>query len=424
MTVEPKVFDHIKKILASFDGKYMNGDVLKRNAIIDDLDKYDENLLEALLSDKLIHDTYTKKIAGVEVFETNQFISMLEFKDYWEDSYTKYTNKIGLTAGGKFIDESEDVVLDFPYKDCVLKAGMTKEDAKDSDEPFLNEIIAKPEIDELLEPKVFVHAKRYDADGEHEADSFTDTDNLIIKGNNLIALYSLKERYAGKVKMIYLDVPFNTENDFPYNDKFSHSTWLTFIKNRIDIAKELLSDDGILFFHADDNEIFYAKILLDNILGRDKFINSISVKLAEASGVKMSNVNKRFLKSKDTILLYKKTNFPIKFNPIKISKEKWDPEYNKIFVNLSNDDFKTISKILSKEEGSTEDIATLDRLLRNVSISSVSAEYKKSNSKLSLDDWRKENAYRIFRTAASSSVKKLADEKKKRMESNVIKLRH
>lgn len=278
MSVEPKVFDHVKKILASFNGKYMTGDVLKRTAIIEDLDKYDDQLMEALLSDQLIHDTYTKKIAGVEVFEVNQFVSMLEFKDYWEDSYTKYSNKIGLTAGGKFIDENEDVVLDFPYKDCVLKAGMTKEDAKDNDEPFLNEVIAKPEIDELLEPKVFVNAKRYDADGEHEADSFTDTDNLIIKGNNLIALYSLKKRYAGKVKLIYLDVPYNTGSDsFKYNDRFNQSTWLTFVKNRLDIANDLLTDDGVIFVHLDDNEVKYLGVIMDEIFGPSNFVELITV---------------------------------------------------------------------------------------------------------------------------------------------------
>lgn len=270
MTVEPKVFDHIKKILASFDGKYMNGNVLKRNAIIEDLDKYDESLMEAMLSDKLIRDTYTKKIAGVEVFETNQFVSMLEFKEYWEDSYTKYSNKIGLTAGGKFIDESEDVVLDFPFKDTVLKAGMTKEDldkGETADEPFLNEVIAKPEIDELLEPKVFVNAKRYDADGEHKADSFTDTDNLVVKGNNLIALHSLKKRYAGKIKLIYLDPPYNTGSDsFEYNDSFSRSAWLTFIKNRVEIAKELLTDDGVLLIQTSFHQFPYLRVLLDTIL--------------------------------------------------------------------------------------------------------------------------------------------------------------
>ncbi|MDC2828443.1 DNA methyltransferase [Limosilactobacillus mucosae] len=278
MSVEPKVFDHVRAVLNSFDDKYLNNGKLKRTRIIEDLDAYDEALMTALLSDPLIHQTYTKEIAGVEIFEVNQFIQMLEFKDYWEDSYTKYSNKIGLTAGGKFIDESEDVVLDFPFKDTVLKAGMSKEDldkGETADEPFLNEVIAKPEIDEMLEPKIFVNAKKYDKDGVHDANGIDDNDNLIIKGNNLIALYSLKERYAGKVKLITLDPPYNTDHDFEYNDHFTHATWLTFMKNRIEISKELLSDDGSIWVILDNNEIYYAKILLDSIMGRENFVSDV-----------------------------------------------------------------------------------------------------------------------------------------------------
>src|SRR5699024_5843420 len=158
----------------------------------------------------------------------------------------RYSKKIGLTAGGNFIDEATDVVLDFPYKDTVLKASMSKEDTdKDDlrpDEPFLNEVIAKEEIDTLLDKKILVKAKKYDENGVHEVDGFSEDDNLIMKGNNLLALHTLKERYAGKVKMIYIDPPYNTGGDsFLYNDQFNHSTWLTFIKNRLEIAHDLLS---------------------------------------------------------------------------------------------------------------------------------------------------------------------------------------
>ena len=308
MSVEPKVFDHVKKILASFNGKYMTGDVLKRTAIIEDLDKYDDQLMEALLSDQLIHDTYTKKIAGVEVFEVNQFVSMLEFKDYWEDSYTKYSNKIGLTAGGKFIDENEDVVLDFPYKDCVLKAGMTKEDAKDNDEPFLNEVIAKPEIDEMLEPKIFVNAKKYDKDGVHDATGIDDSDNLIIKGNNLIALYSLKERYAGKVKEIVIDPPYYFEatkdsDAFNYNSNFKLSTWLTFMKNRLEVAKELLSEEGFCFIVIGTEGYAYLKLLSDDIFGKNEYVGTISWRKSD----NQAN-NGEFAQVTDYILIYKNGN--------------------------------------------------------------------------------------------------------------------
>ena len=277
MAVEPKVMEHVRSVLEQFDNKYITAEgVLKRNSVIEDLDKYEHDLMTALLSDELIHNSYTEKIADVEVFKVNQFIEMLEFKSYWEDSYTKYSNKIGLTAGGKFIDESADVVLDFPFKDTVLKAGMSKEDLEnsaDADEPFLNEVIAKTEIDELLEPKILVNAKKIDSSGRANIPSISDDDNLVIKGNNLIALHSLKKRYAGRVKLIYLDPPYNTKSDsFVYNDSFTDSAWLTFMKSRMEVSQELLSNDGVLAIQLDDSEGPYLKVLLDNIFGKDNHL--------------------------------------------------------------------------------------------------------------------------------------------------------
>lgn len=283
MQIEPKIMSQVKSILGEFGNKYLTSKgSLKRNNVINDLDKFDHVLMTKLFKDPLIHKNYVEKIADAEVFKLNQFVEMFEYKNFWEDSYTKFTNKIGLTANGKFIDESADVVLDFPFKDTVLKAGMTKEDLdkdESADEPLLNEIIAKPEIDELLEPKIFVNATKYDQENLDGApvDNFEDN-NLIIKGNNLIALHSLKQQYAGKVKLIYLDVPYNTGNDsFGYNDKFNHSAWLTFLKNRLEISYELLSDSGSIFVQLDDHEVKYLGVLLDEIFGRDNFVELITI---------------------------------------------------------------------------------------------------------------------------------------------------
>src|SRR5699024_2129283 len=223
----------------------------------------------------------------------------------WQDSYTKYSKKIGLTAGGKFIDESTDVVLDFPYKDTVLKASMSKEDTDKydlrPDEPFLNEVIAKEEIDVLLDKKILVNAKKYDEDGEHEVDSISEEDNLIIKGNNLFALHTLKEKYAGKVKLIYIDLPYNTVKDaFNYNDTFNHSSLLTFMKNRLEVAWKLLTDDGTIWISIDDYESHYLKVLSDNIFGRENFLNEVIWQRAYAP----INLKKTFSRSHDSILVY------------------------------------------------------------------------------------------------------------------------
>jgi hypothetical protein len=129
MQIETKIMEQVKNVLRQFGTKYIaESGTLKRSTVISDLDKYDHDLMTALLSNQLIHDEYTEIIANTEVFKLNQFINMFEYKEFWEDSFTRYTNRIGLTSDNKFISDSSDVVLDFPYKDTVLKAGMDKED--------------------------------------------------------------------------------------------------------------------------------------------------------------------------------------------------------------------------------------------------------------------------------------------------------
>ncbi len=420
MSVEPKVFEHVRAVLNGFDDKYLNNGKLKRNKIIEDLDAYDEQLMTALLSDPLIHQTYTKKLAGVEIFEVNQFIQMLEFKEYWEDSYTKYSNKISLTAGGKFIDESEDVVLDFPFKDTVLKAGMSKEDldkGETADEPFLNEVIAKPEIDELLEPKVFVNAKRYDADGEHEVDSFTDSDNLIIKGNNLIALHSLKKRYAGKVKLIYLDPPYNTGSDsFEYNDHFNHASWLIFMKNRLEIMKQLLSqDDGIICVQCDDNEQAYLKVLMDELFGRESFMSTITVQMSQPTGFKMKHVDVRLPKLKEFILVYK-MNPNSHINIVKKQKSKWDSEYKNILLGISKEEMYFINEVRTNNNRNDEDIDRVTSILKKATYTSLSEFFKKNDIENNLQ-FLYDNAWRIFQTVSmpSQNNKKIALESRDKL---------
>jgi len=245
--------------------------------------------MSAMLDNEGIKNNFATKIDDHIIFKTNQFIEVFQADEYWEDSYTKYSKKIGLASNGNFLDEASETVLDFPYKDTVLKASMSKEDNDKEDlkpdEPFLNEIIAREEIDVLLDKKILKNAKRYTADGEEETASFSDDDNLILKGNNLLALHTLKNKYAGKIKLIYIDPPFNTGNDsFKYNDKFSRSTWLTFMKNRLEIAKELLSHDGNIFIHIDDNQNHYLKVLLDAIFEEQNFVQEIVWSYGTASG--------------------------------------------------------------------------------------------------------------------------------------------
>jgi len=183
-----------------------------------------------------------------------------------------------------------------------MEGGQEKEDEKRK-ELFHNEILAPDEIDRLLDPKVFTNFKRIGAKGEHKVTEIKPTDNLIIKGNNLLVLHSLKKRFAGRIKLIYIDPPYNTGNDsFGYNDRFNHSSWLTFIKNRLDIAKELLIGDGIIFVSCDDNEQAYLKTLLDEVFKRENFVSCLVWK----SNPRGRAMDKFFATTKEYILVYAK----------------------------------------------------------------------------------------------------------------------
>lgn len=210
--LDTKIMKSLHDILSTFGDKYLTGKEMNKARIIQDIDRYDEELIMKLLSNDLIKKHYAKKIGEYTIIETNKLIETFEMDDYWMDSYTKYTKKIGLTTNGRFFNESTDVILDFPYKDTVLKAGMSKEDVAKEDlvpnEPFFNEVIAAEEIDTLLDKKILVNAKRYTANTVEEANIFSEEDNLILKGNNLLALHSLKNRYSEKIKLIYLDPPY------------------------------------------------------------------------------------------------------------------------------------------------------------------------------------------------------------------------
>ena len=272
--METELIKEINHVLKDFP-QFWEGETLHRSMVIQAINQKEPKLIKALIYNEKIKSIYSTIIDGIVIFDFDKLISLLKYKEYWPDSFTKYRNSIGLTTDGKYLDRNTNVVLDFPFKDCVLEGGMTKED-QGKDEIYYNEIIARDEIDRLFSPKLFTNTKRYSANGvEGNITDFHD-DNLIIKGNNLIALHSLKERYAGKVKLIYIDPPYNTGNDgFKYNDRFNRSTWLVFMKNRLEIARELLSVDGVIFVHIDYNESHYLKILMDLIFGKDHFINEI-----------------------------------------------------------------------------------------------------------------------------------------------------
>lgn len=320
----------LSKLLMNVEEFVVNG-TLNKNKLSELARKYDAKLLNLLMKEENVKNHFFTALEdGVLLFKKDVFLQFLNNKEFLPDSYTAYKTKIGLgTDNGDYISENNDVVLNFPYKDCILEGGQTKEDTK-RQEVFFNKTLAPNEINRLLDNKVLTNFKRYDKDGEHEVDSIEDTDNLIIKGNNLIALHSLKKRYSGKVKLIYIDPPYNTGKDsFNYNDHFNHSTWLTFIKNRLEVAWELLSDDGTIWISIDDYESHYLKVLADSIFGRENFLNEVIWQRAYAP----VNLKKTFSRSHDSILVYAKNNSTEK----ELNKLPRDEEANSRYKNPDND---------------------------------------------------------------------------------------
>lgn len=328
------LFQELEKLLR-MESQYCTEDgVLLKNAIVEAALAVRPDLIKLLLSHDALKRNFFTDVEGVLVFDKVKFQKFVMNKRFLPDSYTCYKNKIGLTnEDGEFLSESREVVLSWPYKDCMLEGGQTKEDAK-RNEVFWNEILAPDEINRLTEPKVLTNFKRYDSDGEHKVDSISMDDNLIIKGNNLLALYSLKKKYAGKVKLIYIDPPYNTGSDsFGYNDSFNHSSWLTFTRNRIIIAKELLKNDGAIFVHIDHHELAYVMVLMDEIFGKDNKVQVISVKTASPAGFK--TVNPGPIDVTEYVLFYTKNksqfNFKKSYVPVGYNKN-----YNKVLVRTDD----------------------------------------------------------------------------------------
>jgi hypothetical protein len=222
-------------------------------------------------------------------------------------------------------------VLVFPYKDCVLEGGQDKEEQK-RNEIFYNETLAPDEITRLFDAKALGNFKLYDSKGEQKLTAKSDIDfskqNLIIKGNNLLALHTLKniKSIAGQVKLIYIDPPYNTGNDsFHYNDKFNHSTWLVFMKNRLEIAKTLLSSSGTIFISIDHNEVAYMLALMDEIFGRQNRRNIITVKRGSVTGAKV--INPGVVNVSEFLVVYSKQITGWKPNRAYRSKERDDEKW-------------------------------------------------------------------------------------------------
>jgi adenine-specific DNA-methyltransferase len=294
---------------------------LNKNKIIELALKVEPQLIIVLLKSEIFKKHFFQEVENVLVFDKIKFQRFVNNKSFLPDSYTAFKNKIGLITNDddldNFISTSNDVVLAWPHKDCVLEGGQTKEDQK-RNEIFWNETLAPDSVDRLLDAKTFTNFKKFDKGGEHKVTEIKGDENLIIKGNNLLALASLLKTHRGKIKLIYIDPPYNTGGDsFNYNDTFNHSTWLTFMKNRLELAKKLLTLDGIIAISIDHSEVFHLKVLMDDIFNRNNFISCITVQ----NNPKGRVMDKNFSTSNEYLLFYSKD---AKFDELTIQKSESD----------------------------------------------------------------------------------------------------
>ena len=350
-----KIFEDIEKVLKKDDRLWSKDEDKKllKNKLVELVSNDDEKLLGLLLNDKETKNHFFKKIKDSTIFLKDRFLQFITMNEFLPDSFTAFENEIGLSDDKKLITQKDEISLVFPHKDCILEGGQTKEETK-RDEIFYNTILAPDEIDRIKEPKVLVNWKKFDKDGKHDVKEISKQDNLIIKGNNLLALYSLLPKYRGEIKLIYIDPPYNTGNDeFGYNDRFNHSAWLTFIKNRLEIAKELLADDGVIFISINWVELPYLQLLCNEIFNIGNYLNLITIESASTASYR--SINACPVNVSEYVLAYAKNKNKITIKPIYIESE-YSEDYSHFFEkfnskNISKSKLISLDDVIYKKEG-------------------------------------------------------------------------
>jgi adenine-specific DNA-methyltransferase len=272
------LYEDLTNLLVS-KSEYLADGRLSKDKVAEKALALDVDLLKLLLANKSIKDHFFVSVGTTLVFDKVKFQKFVLNKDFLPDNYTAFRNTVGMNTKDEYITESNDVVLVWPYKDCVLEGGQDKEDAKRT-EIFWNVTLAPDQITRLLEPKVLTNFEKFNEKGKKiDVNQITEKDNLLLKGNNLLALHTLKEKYRNKVKLIYIDPPYNPDsknNTFTYNNSFNRSTWLTFMKNRLEVAREFLTSDGCLVIAIDENEQAHLGVLLKEMF-RDYEIHCVTI---------------------------------------------------------------------------------------------------------------------------------------------------
>jgi len=208
-----------------------------------------------------------------------------------------------------------------------------------------------------LEPRILLEDQ---ARSCHAKQRVTDNDlfdNRLIKGDNLLALKALEAEFTGKVKCVYIDPPFNTRQAFEhYDDGYEHSIWLGLLRDRVEVLRRLLSDDGTLFVHIDDNELGYLIVLLDEVFGRANRVSVVSFKKGSATGHK--SINPGVVSTTNFILIYAKKKASWTPNRVFTARSERDKRYGQFIENIADSypiwRFTTLAKAFAGSLGISE----------------------------------------------------------------------
>lgn len=208
-----------------------------------------------------------------------------------------------------------------------------------------------------LEPRILVEDTEKSYHARHRISELDIFDNRLIFGDNLLALKALEQEFAGKVKCVYIDPPFNTQQAFEhYDDGYEHSIWLGLVRDRADALRRLLSDDGTLFVHIDDNELGYLIALLDEVFGRANRISVVTFKQGSATGHK--SINPGVVSTTNFILIYAKNKSAWSPNRVFTARAERDKRYGQFIENYeeaySTWRFITLTKAFAQSLGISE----------------------------------------------------------------------
>jgi adenine-specific DNA-methyltransferase len=207
-----------------------------------------------------------------------------------------------------------------------------------------------------LEPRVLIEDSENSYHANRRVSEHDLFDNRLILGDNLLALKALEQEFAGEIKCVYIDPPFNTQQAMEhYDDGVEHSIWLTLMRDRLELLHRLLAKDGTLFVHIDDNELGYLIVLLDQIFGRPNRVYVVTFKQGSATGHK--SINPGAVNTTNYVLIYAKDKSLWKPNRVFTGRER-DTRYGQFIVNVEDHytgwEIVTLIKAFANSLGTTE----------------------------------------------------------------------